>query len=266
MKSSKLQEILESTRGLVAARRKMRPLKELENAAHILSSKRSHCSLSDRLLSAQRPQVIAEVKFKSPSQGTLKAQVDPISIAKSYVSHGAAALSVLTEEKYFNGSLDYLKSIRKECPGIPILMKDFVVDPYQIYEGYLAGADLVLLIVAALPQGQLTELHALAQSLGLEVLVEVHDEEELRRANSLGAQLVGVNNRNLKTLAVDLTTSEKLISQIPKTSIAISESGFENSSDIQRFYQMGYRGFLIGSHFMKQPDPGIALQKILEDA
>jgi indole-3-glycerol phosphate synthase len=214
----------------------------------------------------QRPDavnVIAECKRRSPSRGVLRAAYDPVAIARSYQDAGAAALSVLTEPMFFDGSLEHLAAVRAAV-DIPLLRKDFVIDRYQVAEAVAAGADAILLIVAALDDAALAGLMVEAADRGLAALVEVHTEEELNRALRAGARLVGVNNRNLKTLQVDVDLSERLAARLPADVVAVSESGLRTPADLSRFSALGYRAFLIGERFMAAPDPGRALSAMLE--
>jgi indole-3-glycerol phosphate synthase len=211
---------------------------------------------------AGRVNVIAECKRRSPSRGVLAAQYDPVAIAKTYEAGGAAAISVLTEPTFFDGALDHLTAVR-EAVDLPLLRKDFVVDEYQLLEARAAGADAVLLIVAALDQPDLGRLQSRAWELGLAVLVEVHDEEELSRAIASGARLVGVNNRNLRTLAVDVSASDRLAARMPSGVVGVSESGLQTRDDLERLAAAGYRAFLIGERFMTDPDPARAIAELI---
>ena len=206
--------------------------------------------------------VIAECKRRSPSKGVLRDVYDPVAIATSYAAAGAAAISVLTEPTFFDGALDHLIAVRRAV-DVPLLRKDFIISEYQLLEARAAGADAVLLIVAALPQPDLRRLHAAASGLGLDVLVEVHDEAELDRALAIGARIVGVNNRNLRTLAVDVRASHALIERMPRGVTAVSESGLRSSDDLRRLTALGYRAFLVGERFMTAGDPGAALRELL---
>ena len=192
----------------------------------------------------------------------LRADYDPVAIAKGYEAAGAAAISVLTEPTFFDGSLDHLIAVRAAVE-IPILRKDFVVSEYQLLEAKAAGADAVLLIVAALRPVELKVLHDHARRYGLDALVEVHDEHELDIAIDAGARIVGVNNRNLRTLEVDLGASDRLMANMPADIVAISESGLKSAEDIARLKQLGYRAFLIGERFMAAADPGAELTQLL---
>jgi indole-3-glycerol phosphate synthase len=206
--------------------------------------------------------VIAECKRRSPSRGVLRADYDPVAIARGYEDAGAAAVSVLTEPTFFDGSLEHLEAVRAAV-AVPVLRKDFIVSEYQILEARAAGADAVLLIVAALPPVELRALAACAAALGLDALVEVHDAVELRAAIDAGARIVGVNNRNLRTLEVDVKASEAVIGLMPSDVIAVSESGLRTSEDLARLRQRGYGAFLIGERLMTVPDPGKALRELL---
>lgn len=207
--------------------------------------------------------VIAEVKHRSPSKGVLRAEFDPVSIAQGYEEAGAAALSVLTDEHFFGGHLDHLRAVRGAVQ-LPLLRKDFVWDPYQIYVAREAGADAILLIAAMLGRWQMEDLQGLAEELGLSVLVEVHDEAETGRATAIGAKVIGINNRDLKTFKVNVGLSEELLPKIPATAVKVSESGLDSSQVLQRLKQSGADAFLIGEAFMKAPKPGEALKGFLK--
>jgi indole-3-glycerol phosphate synthase len=202
--------------------------------------------------------VIAECKRRSPSRGVLRAAYDPVAIAASYQRAGAAAISVLTEPGFFDGSLEHLRAVRERVT-VPLLRKDFIVHEYQLLEARAAGADAVLLIAAALSDRDLAQLSSAAVDLGLAALVEVHDSAECRRAAATGARIIGVNNRNLRTLQVDLDASRAVAGLLPSGSIGVSESGLQTSADLQAMTALGYQAFLIGERFMIEPDPGAAL-------
>ena len=208
--------------------------------------------------------VIAECKSSSPSRGVLKKDYRPHEIAKGYQEGGAAAVSVLTEPSFFGGSLEDLEVVRRTVE-IPVLRKDFIVSRYQIYQSIVAGADAILLIVAALSDQVMRLLLEEASKVGLAVLVEVHDDRELSRAIDAGAVMVGVNNRNLRTLAVDTSVSHSLIERIPKTITVIAESGLSNASDLRSLREVGYSGFLIGETLMTASNPGQRLSRILAE-
>ena len=208
--------------------------------------------------------IIAEFKRRSPSKGEIRSNADPTKIATAYEAAGASAISVLTEEDYFDGSLDDLRAVR-QATSLPIVRKDFVFEEYQVYESAAAGADALLLIVAALDDATITRLRQLTEDeLGMDALVEVHTSEEMDRARRSGAKLIGVNNRNLGTFAVSLEISAKLASFAGDDALLISESGIESADDICRLYDLGYRGFLIGESLMRSDDPGEALKKFTQ--
>jgi indole-3-glycerol phosphate synthase len=209
--------------------------------------------------------VIAEHKRRSPSRGAIREDLQPADVARRYAAAGAAALSVLTDEPFFGGRLAHLSEARA-ATELPTLRKDFVVDPWQIAEARAAGADAVLLIVAALSDRELRQLLAEAQVLGLDALVEVHDGGELDRALAAGTRLVGVNNRDLRTLAVSLETSVALAPRIPDDVVAVAESGIRSGKDLRRLRDAGFDACLVGEHLMAAPDPGAALRQLLEDA
>jgi indole-3-glycerol phosphate synthase/phosphoribosylanthranilate isomerase len=216
-------------------------------------------------LSRPAVNVIAEFKRRSPSRGVIREDLHPVQVAQSYEIGGAAALSVLTEERFFGGSLDDLQEARA-ATMLPTLRKDFVVDPYQIWEAWYAGADAVLLIVAALSDQELRQLAANAADAKLDALFEVHDSKELARALDAGARIVGVNNRDLKTMNVSLRTSFELAPQIPDDVVAVAESGIRGGDDVRRLRAEGFDAFLIGEHLMEATDPGAALEELLRQA
>lgn len=205
--------------------------------------------------------VIAEVKKASPSKGVLRADFQPAAIAHSYAEHGAACLSVLTDVQFFQGSVDYLQQARAAC-ALPVLRKDFMVDPYQVYEARAMGADAILLIVAALDHGLMAELEACAMDLGMDVLVEVHDGAELDAALKLKTPLLGINNRNLRTFEVTLDTTLGLLPRIPKDRLVVTESGILGTGDVQRMRQADVHAFLVGEAFMRAENPGQELQRL----
>ncbi len=209
--------------------------------------------------------VIAEIKKASPSRGVLREPFEPADIAQSYAEHGAACLSVLTDRQFFQGSTDYLKQARASC-HLPVLRKDFMVDPYQIYEARAMGADCVLLIVACLEDGLMAELEAIAHSLDMAVLVEVHDADELDRALRLKTRLVGINNRNLRTFEVSLETTLGQLSRVPADRLLVTESGILTREDVTRMRDAGVHAFLVGEAFMRAPVPGEALAKLFAPA
>ncbi len=202
--------------------------------------------------------VIAEIKKASPSKGVLRADFIPADIAQSYAEHGAACLSVLTDAQFFQGSVDYLKQARASC-DLPVLRKDFMVDAYQVYEARAMGADCILLIAACLDDAQMKDLEAIALSLDMAVLVEVHDAEELNRALKLKTPLVGINNRNLRTFEVSLDTTIGMLKDVPSDRILVTESGILTPADVQKMREAKVNAFLVGEAFMRAPDPGQAL-------
>ena len=212
-------------------------------------------------ISAGKAGVITEIKKASPSKGVLRENFQPAEIAQSYEKHGAACLSVLTDMDYFQGCNAYLQEARAAC-SIPVLRKDFTIDPYQIYEARAIGADAILLIVACLELNQMKELEACAHELGLDVLVEVHNAPELEQALELKTQLLGINNRNLKTFEVTLQTTLSLLPMVPKDKILVTESGILGSADVQLMRDKQINAFLVGEAFMRASDPGVALSEL----
>jgi indole-3-glycerol phosphate synthase len=213
-------------------------------------------------LEARHRAIVAEVKKASPSRGLIRADFDAVQIAAAYAAHGAAAISVLTEERYFQGHLDHLAAIRRAVE-VPLLRKDFLFDAYQLYEARAYGADAVLLIVAILPDPLLQELLWLAEELNLTPLVEVHDRAELERAVRSGARLLGINNRDLRTFQTSLATTEDLLPLVPPDAFVVAESGIESPADLERLERLGVGAFLIGEAFMRAPDPGVRLDEFL---
>jgi indole-3-glycerol phosphate synthase len=255
-----LDAIVCATRRVVALRQAREPMAALEARAM------EQCPRGERFREALaadgRINVIAECKRRSPARGVLRAEYDPVALARSYEGAGAAALSILTEPTFFDGALDHLRRVRAAVQ-LPLLRKDFIVEEYQLLEARANGADAVLLIVAALGDAALRRLHQHAQTLGLAVLVEVHDVGELERAVAAGAAIVGVNNRNLRTLEVSTKASEDIARRLPRDVTAVSESGLRSAGDLARLGALGYRAFLIGERFMTAPDPGAALKDLV---
>jgi indole-3-glycerol phosphate synthase len=212
-------------------------------------------------IAAGLPAVIAEVKKASPSKGILRPDFIPADIAQSYAEHGAACLSVLTDLQFFQGSIDYLKQARASC-DLPVLRKDFMVDAYQVYEARAMGADCILLIAACLDDAQMKSMEALAMSLDMAVLVEVHDGAELQRALQLKTPLLGINNRNLKTFEVSLDATLGMIKDVPADRLLVTESGITTTADVQRMRTAGVQAFLVGEAFMRADDPGQALAQL----
>ena len=255
-----LETIVAATRRIVEVRAAREPIAVLGRRADRTPARagafRAALSRPDRL------NVVAECKRRSPSRGVLRPDYDAAAIAAGYAAAGAAAISVLTEPTFFDGSLDDLRAVRAAVET-PLLRKDFVVSEYQLLEARAAGADAVLLIVAALTPVELRSLATRAAALGLDVLVEVHDAGELAVALDAGSDIVGVNNRNLRTLAVDVDASEALIARMPPGVVAVSESGLRSADDLERLRARGYRAFLVGERLMTAPDPGEALRGLL---
>ena len=258
-----LAEILEHKRAELEVARVRVPAEVLEERARQLEP--APRGFLRTLAQAPRPRVIAEIKRRSPSRGEIRPEFDPVAIARSYAEAGAAALSVLTDERYFGGSLEVLEAVRS-ATELPLLRKDFLLEPYQIYESRVAGADAILLIVAALPPERLAELSACARDLELDVLLEVHDEGEMQVARQLSAPLVGINNRDLQTFRTDLSTTERLAPLAPEGALVVAESGIFALEDLRRLEAAGARAFLVGESLMRQPDPGRALRRLRGDA
>lgn len=214
------------------------------------------------LLASPAPRVIAEIKLASPSEGAIAPHADPLGIAAAYRENGAAAMSILTERDHFGGSPETLRAVRQAHPTVPLLMKDFVIHEYQLARAAHDGADAVLLIMAALGPARCRELREEAEALGLTALVEVHDEEELDAALTIGAPLIGVNNRSLRTLEVSLAVSERLARLAPPSVTLVSESGLRRGEDLRRLSALGYQAFLIGTSLMREAEPGPALRRL----
>ena len=253
-----LSDILSKKRERVSAARAVTSLEQLREQANQATNQHT----LRKVLQSDTINIIAEYKRRSPSKGMIRGDVTPAQIAQSYEAGGAVAMSVLTEEDYFSGSLDDLRAV-KATVKLPVLRKDFVFDDYQIYESSAAGADGILLIVGALEDEQLQRLRQLAEDeLGLDALVEVHTSDEMKRAAASGATLIGVNNRDLRTFEVSLQTSLSLASQAPSNALLVSESGLHSADDLNRLHAAGYRGFLIGETLMRAADPATALRNL----
>jgi indole-3-glycerol phosphate synthase len=260
MSADLLRTIVAATERMVETRREREPFAALERRA---AAARPRGTLFEAALgAANRVNVIAECKRRSPSRGVLAVDYDPVRIARQYEEGGAAAISVLTEPTFFDGALEHLAAVRSSV-ALPLLRKDFIVDDYQVFEARAAGADAILLIAAALEQTKLAALQRRAWNCELAVLVEVHDEAELGRAVDSGARVIGVNNRNLRTLAVDVSASDRLASRVPRDVIAVSESGLKSREELEGLAAAGYRAFLIGERFMTDPDPAGAIRRLM---
>ncbi|MGV8940660.1 MAG: indole-3-glycerol phosphate synthase TrpC [Lysobacter sp.] len=256
-----LQKILARKHEEIDQRSKIRSLDSVRARAGNQPPTRGFVEAIKRKHAAGEAAVIAEVKKASPSKGLIRKDFDPAAIARSYEVGGAACLSVLTDVDFFQGSNRYLGEAREAC-SLPVLRKDFIVDPYQVYEARMIGADCILLIVAALEDGPMVEMANLANELGMDVLMEIHDIDELERALQTDCELVGINNRNLRTFEVSLDTTIDLKAAIPGDRIAITESGIATRQDVARLREAGVDTFLIGESFMREADPGTALQRL----
>jgi indole-3-glycerol phosphate synthase len=260
-----LHKILSVKADEVAAAKKHRDFaglrRDVENNREARKNLRGFEASLRSKISAGHAGVIAEVKKASPSKGILRPDFQPTQIAQSYAAHGAACLSVLTDVQFFQGSPDYLQQARGAC-SIPVLRKDFMIDPYQVYEARSWGADCILLIVAALDHGLMAELEACAHDLGMGVLVEVHDEAELSAALRLKTAMLGINNRNLRTFETSLQTTIDLLSRIPSEKLVVTESGILKPEDVKRMRDADVHAFLVGEAFMRAPDPGVELSRL----
>lgn len=257
-----LGAIVAATRRIVDDRRAVERQAALARRAEAAAPPRGSL-FESRLSRPDTVNIIAECKRRSPSKGVLLAAYDPVPIARAYQEGGAAAISVLTEPTFFDGALAHLAAVRGAV-DVPLLRKDFIVDEYQLLEARATGADAILLIVAALDQATLVRLQAQAWQMGLATLVEVHDDEELARAVDSGARVIGVNNRNLRTLQVDVAASDRLAAAMPRSVTAVSESGLQSRADVERLSAAGYRAFLIGERFMTDPNPAAALRGLMQ--
>ncbi len=256
-----LDEILRHKRTEVERRKDTRPLAVLREAADRQASPRGFVNALRQRVAANEAAVIAELKKASPSKGIIRHDFDPPTIARGYADAGATCLSVLTDEKYFQGSDAYLCAAR-DAVAIPVLRKDFTIDEYQVYEARALGADCILLIVSALSPAQLEGLYDLAIGLGLDALIEVHDQRELDLALSLAPLLIGINNRNLQTFATSLQTTLDLLGAIPDDVCVVTESGIHQKQDVRTMLDRGVYAFLIGEAFMRAPAPGTALRNL----
>ena len=255
-----LATIAEHVRGVIESRRRETPVGALRDRPLFHSPTRGF----SRSLAGSERRIIAEVKKASPSKGLIRADFDPVAIAKDYAAHGACAISVLTEEHFFQGSLRDLEEIHRAV-NVPLLRKDFTLDSYQIVEAKSFGADAILLIAALLDVSLMRELRAQASGLGLDALVEVHSEKELAAAVDAGAAVIGINNRDLKTFAVDLATTQRLAPLLPRGTPAVCESGIDSLVQIRRVEAWGVHVFLVGESLMRAPEPGEKLAELLHD-
>jgi indole-3-glycerol phosphate synthase len=263
--SDVLQRILAAKAEELAQAKRATPLGALQGLARQESPARDFAGALRARVTAGKPAVIAEIKKASPSRGVLRAQYEPAAVAASFERHGAACLSVLTDAQFFQGSLDHLKQARAAC-RLPVLRKDFTIDPYQVYEARAAGADCILLIVAALEPARMRELEAAAQDLGMAVLVEAHDAAELDQALALDTPLIGINNRNLRTFETRLETTLDLLARIPAGRLVVTESGILTPADVARMRENRVGCFLVGEAFMRAADPGVELARLFSVA
>jgi len=258
-----LNQIVAVKREEVAAAKQKKSLEAMREDAFSRVLTRDFEGALRAKIAAGGAAVIAEIKKASPSKGVLREDFEPADIAQSYAEHGAACLSVLTDRQFFQGSPDYLKQARASC-DLPVLRKDFLVDPYQVYESRALGADCILLIAACLDDAQMAQLEAIARSLDMAVLVEVHDRDELQRALKLKTPLVGINNRNLRSFEVSLETTLSLLPEVPADRLLVTESGILAAADVQQMRAAGVHAFLVGEAFMRAKDPGVALAALFE--
>ncbi|MBU58085.1 MAG: indole-3-glycerol-phosphate synthase [Alcanivorax sp.] len=261
MSETILDRIIERKRAEIHAGQQHYTIGDFEAMAENQGKARGFAAALYRSVAEHRPAVIAEIKKASPSKGVIREDFDPVDIARRYQEAGASALSVLTDEEFFQGHEDYLRAARNAVT-LPVLRKDFMIDPWQIFQSRAMGADAVLLIVAALSDAQLDELYHAAQRTGCDVLVEVHSGEELERAMKLNIELVGINNRDLRTFETRLDTSLSLADEVPADHLVITESGIHSREDVRLMRDNGINGFLVGEAFMKAGDPGAALKAL----
>lgn len=256
-----LNKIIATKQLEVAAAKQQKPLDMVQAEAKSAGAPRDFVGAIRAKIAAKQAAVIAEIKKASPSKGVIRADFRPADIAKSYEQGGAACLSVLTDVEYFQGSAEYLKQARAAC-NLPVLRKDFMIDTYQVYEARAMGADCILLIAAAIDLATMRELESIAHSLGMAVLVEVHNGEELEMALQLETPLLGINNRNLRTFEVTLDTTLGLLARIPQEKIVVTESGIFTADDVALMRKNNVHTFLVGEAFMRQPEPGVELAKV----
>lgn len=256
-----LKKILDRKAEEVAGRKLRTPVDVLKEIASGIETPRGFASALQRKVQSKKPAIIAEIKKASPSQGVIRENFKPREIAQDYAMNGATCLSVLTDKDFFQGSEAYLQMARESCP-LPVLRKDFMIDPYQIHESRALGADCILLIVAALEDGQMQELANTAIELGMDVLVETHNAEELARALTLDTKLIGINNRNLRTFETSLQTTLELKQGIPEDSLIITESGIHTQTDVQLMLDNGVYTFLVGEAFMRADYPGQKMREL----
>lgn len=259
-----LQKILETKQQEIQERSVKLSLEQLKEQAASADPVRGFLRSMQHKIQAGQAAVIAEIKKASPSKGVIRTDFDPPAIAQSYAQAGAACLSVLTDAPYFQGHEAYLKAARAACT-LPVIRKDFIIDPYQVYEARAIAADCILLIVSALNDQQLHDLYTVATDLGMEVLIEVHDRAELLRTLPLNAPLIGINNRNLRTFATSLTTTLDLLADVPSNTLLVTESGIHTQADVKLMRDHQVNAFLVGEAFMRAADPGAALANLFFD-
>jgi indole-3-glycerol phosphate synthase len=260
-----LQRILEVKEQEVAAAKARVSLAALADQAKVAPLPRDFAGALRAKMAGGQPAVIAEIKKASPSRGVLRENFDPAAIARSYERYGAACLSVLTDAQFFEGRIEDMRQARASC-ALPVLRKDFMIDPYQLYESRAAGADCILLIVAALDQARMQELEAGARELGMAVLAEVHDSAELERALALKTPLIGINNRNLRTFETRLEVTLELLERVPGDRIVVTESGILNARDVARMREAKVNCFLVGEAFLRAAEPGVELARLFDSA
>jgi len=256
-----LNTILARKNEEIAVNKQNLSIDQIQNLVEAASAPRGFLKALQDKQSSGLAAVIAEIKKASPSKGVIRADFDPVQIARSYANGGAACLSVLTDRDFFQGHDDFLVAARNAC-SLPVIRKDFIIDPYQVFEARVLGADCILLIVAALEDQLLSELYQLSSELGMDTLVEVHDLSELERALCLELNMVGINNRNLRTFETQLSTTLDLLDQIPPDCMVVTESGIHGSEDVKLMRDHGVSGFLVGEAFMRADEPGDELQAL----
>lgn len=256
-----LKKIIKRKEQEIDDRVKLKSIEQLIIAAKEALPVRGFVDSMQTRLANNEPAIIAEIKKASPSKGLIREDFNPAEIAKSYQEGGASCISVLTDIDFFKGSDTYLKQARAAC-NLPVIRKDFMIDPYQVYEARAMGADCILLIVSVLDDMKMNQLYTLATALGMDVLIEVHDEEELQRSLPLGAKLVGINNRNLRTFETSLNTTIRMLDQIPDDRIVVTESGIHSIEDVTLMRDNNVNAFLVGEAFMRADEPGAELNKL----
>ena len=256
-----LKKIISRKEQEIDARVKLKPIEKIIEIAKDASPVRGFIDSMKTRLANNEPAIIAEIKKASPSKGLIREDFDPAKIAQSYQAGGASCISVLTDIDFFKGSDAYLRQARAAC-DLPVIRKDFIIDPYQVYESRMMGADCILLIVSVLDNMKLNQLYSLARALGMDVLIEVHDEEELLRSLPLEAELVGINNRNLRNFDTSLHTTIDMLQQIPEGRIVVTESGIHKADDVTLMRDNNVNAFLVGEAFMRADSPGVALKEL----